>query len=223
MDSVSLIAETFAPLGGKTLLDVGCGRGALIRTLASLGACTWGADPSEDAVATARENAPGALIHVANAENLPFEDESADGVIFVNSLHHIAGMHEALRQAERIMREDIGRTIIIEPLASGSFFSALKPLEDETDVRSKAQEAIQNALSTQLFRLVRIEEFNRRETFDDVDAFLKRVSATDPARELIIRDRRVFVQEAFNGVAAKDSAGRYVLDQPLRAHILATS
>lgn len=220
MDSLSLIAEIFAPVSNKALLDVGCGSGLLSRALAAHGARATGIDPNESAIAAARVNAPQASFHVASAERLPLIDHSFDGVIFLNSLHHIPGMDAALREAKRAVRAD-GAVIVIEPLARGSFFSAFLPLEDETAVRRKAQESVEAALRSGLFRLIRVVEFNRRETFDGLDPFLERISAADPKRESLIRKCRDSLQSAFEAASLRNDEGRYVLDQPLRAHALA--
>lgn len=220
MDSLSLIAATFDPLAGKALLDIGCGTGALVRALAARGARATGVDPSAEAIAAARANAPEAAFQVASAEHLPFADASFDGAIFLNALHHIPEMTEALREAGRVVRPG-GRVVVVEPLAAGSFFAALRPVEDETAVRLAAQQAIEEALASGLLRLLRLEEFTRREAFDGLDPFLERIAAVDRSRAAAIAERRAAVRAAFEAAAARDEAGRYVLDQPLRAHVLA--
>lgn len=219
MDSLSLVAETFDPLAGKALLDIGCGGGALVRALAARGARATGVDPSAEAIAAARAKAPEAAFHVASAERLPFADAGFDGAIFLNALHHIAGMAEALREAGRVVRPG-GRIMVVEPLAAGSFFAALRPVEDETAARPAAQRAIEQALATGVMRLLRLEEFNRREAFEGLDPFLERIAAADRSRTAVIAERRAAIAGAFEAAAARDEAGRYVLEQPLRAHVL---
>ncbi|MFD0934944.1 class I SAM-dependent methyltransferase, partial [Methylobacterium trifolii] len=56
MDSLSLVHDTFAPLSGRRLVDIGCGPGHLAAALTAQGAVVTGVDPGTDAVraATAR-------------------------------------------------------------------------------------------------------------------------------------------------------------------------
>ena len=62
---------------------------------------------------------------------------------------------------------------------------------------------------------------SRRESFPDLEAFLARVTAVDPARAGAIRDRRDIVEAAFAQAAEAGADGRYALVQPLRIHVLA--
>jgi ubiquinone/menaquinone biosynthesis C-methylase UbiE len=68
---------------GDRALDVGCGPGAALAALAErLGPHrVAGVEPSEPFAATARRRVPGADVHVAAAESLPFEDGEFDVVI----------------------------------------------------------------------------------------------------------------------------------------------
>ena len=222
MDAIALLTETFAPFRGKRLLDIGCGAGHLSKALSVLGAEMTGIDPSPSAVAAARKAAPEARFEVAPAEALPFGDGYFDGAVFLNALHHIPDgrMIAALLEAGRV----VGRghpVAIVEPLPEGSFFQALRPIEDETEVRLAAQRAIASALAEGPLRRIRGEVFLRRDRFADFEAFLVRATAADPARrDLVARDPDRF-RAAFRRAAALDPDGRYVLDQPLRIDILA--
>ncbi|XYD11796.1 hypothetical protein R1A27_27295 [Methylobacterium sp. NMS12] len=109
---------------------------------------------------------------------------------------------------------------MVEPLAEGSFFDALRPIEDETAIRAAAQDAIAAALARGAYTCRRDATIARRERFDTLDAFLARVSAVDPAREATIRDRRPVVEEAFLKAAAREADGQFGLVQPLRIHVL---
>ncbi|MBA2240070.1 MAG: class I SAM-dependent methyltransferase [Solirubrobacterales bacterium] len=65
------------------MLDVGCGTGALTVRLAELlgPERVVGADPDAEAVAKCGARVPGAQLHQARAESLPFLDASFDGVL----------------------------------------------------------------------------------------------------------------------------------------------
>ncbi len=137
----------------------------------------------------------------------------------LNSLHHVPDPAKALAEAARVLRPG-GRLVVIEPLASGTFFDALKPIEDETAIRAAAQAAIAHAISEGAFACERDLTVERRESFADSEAFFARVTAVDPDRARAIRERRDVIEAAFSGAAARGEDGRFALVQPLRIHVL---
>lgn len=219
MDALTLIRETFAPLPGKRILDIGCGPGTLAKRLVEDGAAVTGVDPGVAALAEARDAVPDARFEAASAEALPFPEASFDGAVMLNALHHVPDPAAALREAARILAPG-GTLVVVEPLAEGSFFDALRPIEDETAVRAAAQDAIAAALSGGAVLCRQDVTVARREAFATLDAFLARVSAVDPAREATIRARRPIVEAAFLSAAEREADGRYALVQPLRIHVL---
>jgi len=220
-DATPIIVAAFEPLAGKRLLDVGCGAGVLARSLSDRGAHVSGVDPKAQALALAREAVPTGTFHQAGAEALPFADDSFDGAIFLNSLHHVPrpAMHRALREAARV----VGPTrpiVVVEPLAEGLFFSALRPVEDETEVRRAAQDALRRTLESGAFEQLRRVDYLRREHFEGLDQFLARIVAVDPARAAVLVERRPDVETAFWRHARVAADGRMTLEQPMRAHVL---
>ncbi len=220
-DATSVIVAAFAPLAGKRLLDIGCGAGALARLLADRGVHVSGVDPNVEALALAREAVPTGTFHAAGAETLPFADDSFDGAIFLNSLHHVPepDMQRALGEAARVV-EPAGSIVVVEPLAAGSFFFALRPVEDETDVRTAAQETLRRALQSGAFEQLRRVDYLRRELFEDLDQFLVRIVAVDPARAAVVAESRPEIEAAFRRHARVAADDRMVLEQPMRAHVL---
>ena len=219
MDALRLIRETFTPLAGKRILDIGCGTGTLAQRLAEDGAAVTGIDPGEAALAKARAAVPGARFEAASADALPFPAASFDGAVLFNALHHVPDPASALAEAIRILAPG-SLLVVVEPLAEGSFFEALRPIEDETAIRAAAQAAIAESLARGAFACRRDLTVVRRESFAAHDAFLARVSAVDPAREQAIRARRSIVEAAFLDAAEREADGRYALVQPLRIHVL---
>ena len=86
------LADT--PLGGLTLVDVGCGGGLLSEPLARLGAIVTGLDASAENIQTASEHA--ALMHTdvkyrhATAEALVAEGRTFDVVVCLEVVEHVA-------------------------------------------------------------------------------------------------------------------------------------
>lgn len=220
-DSMTVIMSALDPLAGKRILDVGCGVGVLASSLSSRGARVVGLDPNEQALAVARESVPAGMFLSGGAQVLPFADHSFDGVIFLNSLHHVPEreMRPALLEAARVAKPG-HRIVVIEPLAEGSFFSVLSLVEDETEVRSAAQDAVREALDDGTFELLDLIDYPRRERFADVDQFLTRILAADPARAPIVEERRQEITDAFRCYAQATSHGLSVLEQPIRTHVL---
>lgn len=86
----------------NSVLDVGCGEGALLETLQKENIQAAGADPHP---AFARsESGGGYSITTANAERLPFDSCSFDIVVSEFSLHHFHEPLTALREAMRVAR-----------------------------------------------------------------------------------------------------------------------
>jgi SAM-dependent methyltransferase len=221
MDSLSLISEALGPLAGRRVLDIGCGPGFLAKALIARGFEVTGIDPDEATIEAARANAPGAKFMAASGASLTFEQAEFDAAILLNSLHHVpAGeMADALREAARVTGPD-GLIIVIEPLASGSFFEAFRTIEDETEVRGLAQAALERALADGVLAPVRSVTYDRTESFKSLDQFLVRATAADRARESVIAERRPEIQRGFEAAAERDEAGRSALTQPLKADIL---
>ena len=219
MDTLSLVLDAFAPIAGRRLVDVGCGPGAMTAALAGHGARMTGIDPGTAAIAAVRERAPDCTFEAGLAERLPFADGAFDGAVILNALHHVPDPRAALDEAARVVVPE-GRIVVVEPLAEGSFFAALRPVEDETAIRAAAQAAIAEAIAAGRFRCLADTTFVRRETFTDRDAFLERVAAVDPARRIAIRDNAEAIAAAFAAATERDADGRYGLSQPLRAHVL---
>jgi ubiquinone/menaquinone biosynthesis C-methylase UbiE len=201
------------------ILDVGCGEGTLVRQLAVEGAWVTGIDPNAQAIIKAHTSAPDARFETGTAEALPFPDHAFDLVVMLNALHHVpvGDMDKALTEARRVLRHH-GTLIVIEPLASGSFFEALRPIEDETDVRHEAQAALARAASQ--FSSHRTFTYIRRETFDTADQFIARVVAVDSTRQASVDANRDTIIAAVRRAAQVTGIGELAFDQPIKADIL---
>jgi SAM-dependent methyltransferase len=96
---------------GTRLLDAGCGTG-IVGVLARLrGAEVSGLDASPALIAIARKRLPGADLHEADLEALPFGDAGFDAVTAVNSVFYAADMAAAMRELVRVIRPG-GRIVV---------------------------------------------------------------------------------------------------------------
>lgn len=96
------------PLGAEdSVLDVGCGTGALLEALlaAAPRARLAGVDLSEDMLEVARRRLGTSVrLNQARAEALPFEDASFDLVVSTNVFHFIRNPLAALREMIRVLK-----------------------------------------------------------------------------------------------------------------------
>ncbi len=175
--TLDVLCDLFPP-AGRTVVDVGCGDGALVRALAARGARAIGVEVSAGQLERARAEAPVADERYAEGtgEALPLADDSADAVVFLQSLHHVpeAAMGAALLEAARV-----APTVYVqEPLAEGPFFDLVALVDDETHVRACAQDAIaQSPLAVE-----RELRFDVPVRIEDIDALRARIVGADPGR-----------------------------------------
>lgn len=99
-------------VAGKTILEVGCGRGATLREFARRGAYTFGLDYSEEALEICRnlqaENKtilPGTFVN-GDARSLPFSDGSFDFVFSVGLVEHFEEPIELLLEQCRVLKPE---------------------------------------------------------------------------------------------------------------------
>lgn len=205
------------PVDGASVLDVGCGTGALTRYLAGRGARIVGLDVSEAALAVARTRDPvgDELFRTGAAERLPADPGSQDLVIFSNSLHHVPvdRMDHALAEARRVLAPD-GALIAIEPLAEGPGFEVSRMIDDETEVRAAALAALRRAEAAGWVRLAE-EVYVHPSVYPGVDALIAECRQVDPARGPALERNRAVLATAYDrfGVARGD---RMLFDQGYR-------
>ena len=85
------------------LLDVGCGGGANLELLATLGSVT-GLEPSEAALVAARQRGVGEIVE-GRIETMPFDDESFDVATSLDVLEHLDDDRLGLRELRRVVKQ----------------------------------------------------------------------------------------------------------------------
>lgn len=130
--------------GDEDLLDLGCGRGAVLLQAAKLlprgravGVDLWKArDQSGNAISAAERNAElegvrdRVELWTADMTQLPFEDASFDVVVSSIAVHNIRDPAErtrAIEEAARVLRPD-GRLAIVDMRAARQYAVALRRL-----------------------------------------------------------------------------------------------
>ncbi len=105
------VARALAPLAGRRVLDLGCGKGRFAARLRALGAHVVGLDRSTAMLAGG--SGPGRVR--GSARRLPFADGAFGGVIAVEVLEHVApsDLDAVLAEAARVLQPG-GRLAIVD-------------------------------------------------------------------------------------------------------------
>lgn len=172
-------------LSDRDVVDIGAGNGANAAAMASQGARVSGIEISPQAVARAVK-VQGKKISMleGRAEALPLQDASQDLATFFFSLHHVpAEFHDqAFEEVLRVLRPE-GRLHVVEPLAEGTMFEIIRPVDDETDVRRTAIDRLDAmAESGAPFRLIAKSSYSLKRAYETFEEFVDDLVAVDPER-----------------------------------------
>jgi len=219
----TVLLDELLEVGGRDVLDVGCGEGWLVRRLAKAGARVVGVDPLAAALERARREGPAdhpARYVEGVAEALPFPAAGFDVIVFFNSLHHVPEdrMDAALAEAARVLRPG-GVLYVQEPLAEGEFFELTRMIEDETRVRAAAQASLGRAAGGALVELA-AREAVITPRFKDLEALRRLLISVEPARAGAIGEQEPALRAAFERLGRPAEEGRE-FDQPIRASLFA--
>ena len=212
-----LLAEAVRLVGVRAL-DVGCGDGGLLRWLARRGADAIGLDPDPAQLARAATAVRPTVLVRADAERLPFRPAAFDLVLLFNSLHHVAAPAQGLAEATRVLRPG-GDLVVVEPLAEGSWFELLRPLEDETAVRARAYEVLLGGARTCGLEPARELTYASRVEVASLDEALGRLLAANPERQSGLGAKRPELERRF-AASAERVAGGFAFAQPMRLNHL---
>jgi len=99
---------------GARVADIGCGSGVFTELLRRAGYSVTGIDISPKLVAVGRTKYPGLDLIEGDAEALPFEDASLDGVSLCNIVHHFPNPRKLIAEVRRVLKPG-GRFAAIDP------------------------------------------------------------------------------------------------------------
>lgn len=134
------VLEAVGDMSFKSVLDAGCGTGALLKRLALLRptAELTGVDLSPKMIDTARDKLNGAArLLCADAEELPFDGREFDLLICSDSFHHYPRPERAAAEFYRVLKD--GGTLLISdywrPFPVRQVMNLFMPFSREGDVR----------------------------------------------------------------------------------------
>jgi SAM-dependent methyltransferase len=99
---------------GSRVADLGCGSGVFTELLRREGYASVGLDISPRLVALGRSKYPGLELIEGDAENLPFDSESLDGVLLSGLVHHFPDPRRLIAEVGRVLKPG-GRVVSFDP------------------------------------------------------------------------------------------------------------
>ena len=186
------ILPEFFDLKGKTVLDIGCAGGELVRWMSLQGAIVIGIDLPEMIAQAEKINITGDEKYlIGTAQDFSFDENMADLVVYMASFHHVPEkeMPKALENCYSALKNK-GHAIFIEPLAENdSYYDLTRLVEEETEIREKAFEFIMEAGKT-IFWQVNESYYYVERTFQDFLNLLERFVNDENQREKIIEQAK---------------------------------
>lgn len=212
----------------SALLDVGCGPGLAVQTLARKTGRVAGVDAAEPFIAIARRRVPQGDFRVAEMEELPHPDAAFDIVTGFNSFQYAARPINALREARRVLKPDGLIVIAVWGLpeqceAAGHLkaLGALMPppppgapgpfaLSDETKLKSFATDAGLTPLA--------VVDVKCPWVYPNLETALKGMLSAGPAERAIRASSIKQTRDAIAGAIAqyRTAAGAYHLNNTFR-------
>jgi len=106
VEAYEIYLKLLATEKGKSILDIACGPGQMLKAAKKQGLQLSGIDIAEVAIDYAKAALPEANLKVANAENLPFEDEQFNYITCLGSLERFINIEVALKEMLRVAHKD---------------------------------------------------------------------------------------------------------------------
>lgn len=97
------ILDLLHPNQGQTLLDIGCGEGALVYQAIERGLIAWGIDISREAIKLARSKNYYRFL-VGDGEHLPFPNDYFDYITNLGSLEHFLDPLNGILEMRRVIK-----------------------------------------------------------------------------------------------------------------------
>lgn len=220
-DDLARLIELVAPTSDDTALDVSTGGGHTALAVARHAERVVASDLTPTILAAARRFIAGQSITnvdfvVADAEHLPFLDETFSLVTVRIAPHHYADIHAAVREMARVLRPG-GRLLVIDNIASedAELDHAVNDWDkrrDPSHVREYTASEWRAFLEGAGLRITHLETERKSHDFASWVERTQMPSADRDALEADILHSSKAVQEHFEIVADGDRVARWTAD-----------
>lgn len=150
-----LIKKFFVTDSNKTILDIGCGTGFLLKELQNFGR-VYGIDCAPKALDYCRKRGLK-NVKKGNILDIPFGDNQFDIALALDVLEHVEDDDRALREINRVLKEDDGIAIIFVPA-----FQFLWGITDEVSLhfRRYRLKPLVDKIQKSNFKILKTSYFN---------------------------------------------------------------
>lgn len=179
------------PLPSWNVLDVATGGGHVVRALAPYVSSLVASDLTKDMLETARAHltqsgCSNVSYVLADAESLPFLDETFDAVTCRVAAHHFPNPRRFVEEAYRVLTKG-GKFLIIdntvpENEALAAFQNSLETLRDPSHVACLAESEWVHLFSSAVFRIQKVSRFTKIHNFHN---WLTRMVTSEDQAELV--------------------------------------
>ena len=108
--NLEIIRDWVAPVPGSRVLDVGCGKGHVVKALSELGVDAVGIDLNPNAA----DVAVIPRVQTMSATHLEFDDGSFDAVVSFHAIEHISPVDDVLAEIARVVKP-AGKVLLVYP------------------------------------------------------------------------------------------------------------
>lgn len=122
---VKIVSRLIGDIQGKSVLDIGVGSGFFSRFCIQKKAKTISMDFADAIIQYHRKTNPDFTLVQADAQHLPFENQSFDVVLALDVIEHLYSALDFLNEANRVLKEK-GRLILMTPNTTNVFEKTLK-------------------------------------------------------------------------------------------------
>lgn len=116
------------------ILDIACGPGQLLLQAKKNNLQCFGIDISEEAILLCKKRLPDATVIVANAEQIPFENNTFNYISCIGSLERFVNRNTALQEMKRVAKTDATFCFMVRNSNNSSwkFFKQYFKLQNKT-------------------------------------------------------------------------------------------
>lgn len=124
-NKIRIVSHLLGDIQGKSILDIGIGSGFFSRFCLQKKAKTISLDFADAILQYHRKNDPDFQLVQADAQHLPFKNESFDIVLALDVIEHLYSPLDFLKEVNRVLKKE-GRLILMTPNTANIFEKTLK-------------------------------------------------------------------------------------------------